>query len=341
MPTILTSVRINKEEDILSVHDLTMRIGNWARIPPVERIHFAAVIAQNSSADSSDQKEIIFSIEENENGQHVLKAVIRGNSDSKEKAIIQPITTGKLPPFEEIIKAVKEQSAENYRDMQQFTFALAHDLKNSLTKLKLALSLLKDEEIPPVIDNYIQIIHRAADRLETITMSLNKMIQLGDSSPDVVKKISPGTIWADVQEEFAESLVKKEAQIKADFSLLPELNYIEIHLKSIFSNLLSNSIKYSSPYRPIRLSISAYRQDGKAVFVFSDNGQGIDLAACGDKLFLPFTRFSVQPEGSGIGLYLVKNMVERNGGKIEVESVPGEGTSFRLLLHEYDLPVTE
>jgi len=145
--------------------------------------------------------------------------------------------------------------------MQQFTFALAHDLKNSLTKLKLALSLVADEEMPPVISNYFQIINRSAERLENIMVSLNKIIQLGDTSPDVVKVISPATVFAEVQEEFAEALNQKNAEIRIDFSELTQLNYIEVYLKSIFTNLVSNAIKYSSSHRPLRLCISARRNE--------------------------------------------------------------------------------
>ncbi|MEO5563138.1 MAG: HAMP domain-containing sensor histidine kinase, partial [Chitinophagaceae bacterium] len=208
------------------------------------------------------------------------------------------------------------------------------------TKLKLALSLVEDEEIPPVIYNYIQIIQRAAERLETIMLSLNKIIQLGDSSPDVVKRISPALVFTDVHEEFAETLAQKEALITTDFSAVTELNYIEVYLKSIFTNLLSNAIKYSSSHRALRLSVSAYRDNGKAAFIFSDNGQGINLDTVGNKLFQPFTRFSNSSDGSGIGLYLIKNIVERNGGKIDVESRPGEGTTFRFILEEYKLPAS-
>ncbi|MEO8406157.1 MAG: HAMP domain-containing sensor histidine kinase, partial [Chitinophagaceae bacterium] len=226
-----------------------------------------------------------------------------------------------------------------YQDMQQFTFALAHDLKNSLTKLKLSLTLLKEEEIPPSINNYIQIIHRSADRLETIMLSLNKIIEVGDSSPHVVKNISPALVFSDAYDEFSDTIEMNEAFVNTDFTGIGELNYIEVYLKSIFTNLLSNAIKYSSPERPLYLTILATQKEDKAIFTFTDNGQGIDLEKFGNKLFLPFTRFSSNTDGSGVGLYLIKNIAERNGGSIEVESTPGKGSSFTVTIREYKLPV--
>jgi two-component system CheB/CheR fusion protein len=67
-----------------------------------------------------------------------------------------------------------------------------------------------------------------------------------------------------------------------------------------------------------------------------DNGLGIDLQKYGNSLFEPFKRLTTQGEGSGLGLHLVKTMVEHNGGLIQVKSEPGIGTSFTLYLKEYE-----
>ena len=71
------------------------------------------------------------------------------------------------------------------------------------------------------------------------------------------------------------------------------------------------------------------------ILTFKDNGEGIDLEKFGSRLFTPFTRFNTEQEGKGIGLYIVKKMIEKNGGKIEVESEIGKGTTFIIYLREY------
>jgi signal transduction histidine kinase len=337
MATVLTRITVKTEEDLLRLHELCMKLGSWAGLPVPERIRFAAGIATQVNPCNNEVIQVGFSMEEKDN-RTCLSAEIQNQTRKTEKRILQSLGETQLPPVIDIVQDRKEDAEKGYKDMQQFTFALAHDLKNSLTKLKLSLSLLEDEEMTPVISNYFQIIHRSAERLETIMISLNKIIQLGDTSPDVVKQISPASVFAEVQEEFAESLIQKKAEIKVDFSGLPQINYIEVYLKSIFTNLISNAIKYSSAHRPLRLCVSACRQNGKAAFLFIDNGQGIDMKKVGNKLFQPFTRFSSSQEGSGIGLYLVKNIVERNGGQIFVESEPDNGTTFQLFLREYELP---
>jgi two-component system CheB/CheR fusion protein len=337
MATQLTRFTVKTEEEILRLHELCMQLGSWAGLPVPERIRFAAEIATHSYPRHSGVIQVCFSIEEKK-GQTSLVTEIQNHSRKTQKRFLQPLDPSKLPPVTEIVADTREKTGQDYKDMQQFTFALAHDLKNSLTKLKLALSLMEDEEMPPAINNYFQIINRSAERLETIMIGLNKIIQLGDTSPDVVKPVSPVSVFGEVQEEFSEVLQQAGAEIKTDFSELPQLNYIEVYLKSIFTNLVSNAIKYSSAHRPLRLCVSARRQNGRAAFSFADNGQGIDLKKVNDKLFQPFTRFSNSSEGSGIGLYLVKNIVERNGGQIIVESEPDNGTTFQIILQEYNLP---
>ena len=68
---------------------------------------------------------------------------------------------------------------------------------------------------------------------------------------------------------------------------------------------------------------------------FADNGLGIDLSRQGHKLFRPFSRLTTRGEGKGLGLYLIKNMVEKNGGKVMLHSTPGQGTTVTCYLVEY------
>jgi signal transduction histidine kinase len=72
------------------------------------------------------------------------------------------------------------------------------------------------------------------------------------------------------------------------------------------------------------------------LLTFSDSAAGMDLNLIKDRLFAPFTRFSDRAPGKGIGLYLVKSMVENNGGSVSVESTPGVGTSFTFTLIPYE-----
>ena len=189
MVTELTGLSVKTEEDILQLHKLCMDLGLWAGLPVSERIRFAAGIATHSNPYNSELIQVCFSIEE-KNDQACLIVKIQNHSRNIQERIVQPIPGLPDSLFEDFLYDNVVTTEKANKDIRQFNFALAPDLKNSLTKLKLALSLLGDEEMTPVIKNYFQIMNRSVERLENIMVSLNKIIQLGDTSPDVVKSDS-------------------------------------------------------------------------------------------------------------------------------------------------------
>jgi signal transduction histidine kinase len=78
------------------------------------------------------------------------------------------------------------------------------------------------------------------------------------------------------------------------------------------------------------VQIKTENKMGQTILHFSDNGMGIDLKKFGDKLFGLYHRFHSEIEGKGMGLYIIKSQVEAMGGRIELDSIPNQGTSFRI-----------
>src|SRR5690606_16633577 len=115
---------------------------------------------------------------------------------------------------------------------------------------------------------------------------------------------------------------------------IEEVFYSVSSLKEIFWNLISNAIKYANPMKAQTLTILSYREGGYNVIRFSDNGLGVDLSSKGSEMFELFKRYHKDLSGSGVGLYLVKQIVERNGGMIKVKSRIGEGTIFDIFLQK-------
>jgi signal transduction histidine kinase len=94
---------------------------------------------------------------------------------------------------------------------------------------------------------------------------------------------------------------------------------------------LSNAIKYRSPDRPPVIHLSAQKTEGYALIRVEDNGLGIDETQKA-KLFTMFKRFHNHVDGTGVGLYIVKRIVENAGGRIDVESQPNKGSVFSVYL---------
>ena len=100
---------------------------------------------------------------------------------------------------------------------------------------------------------------------------------------------------------------------------------------------MSNSLKYKDEKRKLKIRVATKTTSRKIVLTFSDNGVGMDMDKVKNRLFVPFNRFSGQVEGKGIGLYLIKSMIESNGGSVAVDSNVGSGTTFTFSLIPYKL----
>jgi signal transduction histidine kinase len=121
------------------------------------------------------------------------------------------------------------------------------------------------------------------------------------------------------------------AQLDVELADNAAVRFLEKNLRSLVYNLLSNALKYRDPSRPAHVRLRA-RPDGQFLrLTVQDNGLGIDPAGQ-RKLFGLFERLHNHVEGSGIGLFMVKKMVENAGGRIVVESEVGVGSTFTVLL---------
>jgi two-component system CheB/CheR fusion protein len=130
-----------------------------------------------------------------------------------------------------------------------------------------------------------------------------------------------------------EQLIEKEgAVINTDFSGSHIIYYSYQDLKSILANLVSNAIKYHAPGKNPEINIKTEKTPRGTLLSIEDNGIGIDLKANKEKLFGKYQRFTNSAEGTGLGLWIVKETVDKNGGALEVESQPGIGTTFKIYL---------
>jgi light-regulated signal transduction histidine kinase (bacteriophytochrome) len=104
-------------------------------------------------------------------------------------------------------------------------------------------------------------------------------------------------------------------------------------LHQVFMNLIGNALKYSSKVERPRIEIGTFQKDGRAGYFVRDNGAGFDMKYT-DKLFGAFQRLHKKEDfpGTGVGLFLVHNIITRHGGKVWAEAAPGEGATFFFTL---------
>jgi signal transduction histidine kinase len=112
------------------------------------------------------------------------------------------------------------------------------------------------------------------------------------------------------------------------------VHFVPSYLESILLNLLTNAIKYKSPERNPIIELSVERNLSFTVLAIKDNGLGIDLKKNKEKLFGMYKTFHNNSDARGFGLFITKNQIEAMGGKIEVESELGKGSTFKIYINE-------
>lgn len=233
------------------------------------------------------------------------------------------------------IKQLNLQLSENNERMKEFTYAISHDLKNPLSSLKIAVQQLSNQQLSNESSLYQGVITRSVNRLDKTIHSLIEILDIQNQDNRVIRELEFDNLFQDIRDEYKTLISETKAVIKINFTEAPRISYVEGYIVSLFHNMLSNSLKYRHPYKKPVISISSRQAQGGIELSFQDNGIGMDIKKIGTKLFTPFSRFTNQVEGKGIGLYLVKGMVESNGGNVAVESEVDKGTIFRFRLIPY------
>ncbi|WKN43863.1 chemotaxis protein CheB [Tunicatimonas pelagia] len=220
--------------------------------------------------------------------------------------------------------------ANEYLD--NFVFAAAHDLRAPVANLKSLSSLLesKNGQDKRVVNKIDQSVNRLEETLRGIIRILDVQ-QLGNEEysllqfADVLKQVSG---------EIKEEIDQYDATIEHSFAV-ETIQYVEFYLVSIVKNLLTNAIKSSVEGRPPRISFKTKERDQYICLEVQDNGKGLDMKRDGKHLFQPFKRINSSVDEVGVSLHIVKAIVEKNGGKIEVQSQPDNGTTFSIHLMPY------
>jgi signal transduction histidine kinase len=234
------------------------------------------------------------------------------------------------------IKDLNNQLYKNNKELEDFASTLSHDLRGPISNLKMLVSIIENSRSTEKRDEYIKEFKSQVERLDEMILGLAEVIDLKNTAKNIANSVLFEDILNVVLAELKKEIEDSQAHIEYDFYKRTSIKYYEVYLHSILINLVSNALKYKSTERIPVIRISSSTENDSVVLLVQDNGIGMDLVKMGNELFKPFRRFNSKTSGRGLGLHLIKGMVEKNGGLIEVSSEPDKGTSFRILLKEYD-----
>jgi signal transduction histidine kinase len=221
------------------------------------------------------------------------------------------------------------------KDLDTFVYTASHDLKAPILNIEGLLKALekqlgKETLQQTRVQQMYELLYHSVNRFKSTIGDLTEVARIGKESTEDVASVDIGDmlreVLADLEMQLREAGVRLEHNIEC-----PAIRFSRKNLKSILYNLLSNAVKYRSPDRRPLVRITCQMQEGYTLITVQDNGMGMDMRQK-DKIFALFKRLHAHVEGTGIGLYIVKKMIEQAGGRIEVESQVGVGSTFTVYL---------
>lgn len=322
----------------LQEHEFSNIPGQWTnRVHPDDRDKYVADVRAYINGESdfySNQHRVLC-----KDGTYkwVLDRgkIIEFDANSKPIRIIGTHTdiTDQKEQEQQLRETLEVISGQNNR-LLNFAYIVSHNLRTHASNFKMLMDVLTD---PVTNDTEKQ---ELSNHLAKVSEQLNETIANLNEVVSIQTNLNIQTAEVNLLNYFNRAIallandiktldVDIENLIPADCSLIHSPAYLE----SIIFNLISNAIKYRPANARPKITLS-YFKDGneRGGFIVADNGIGIDLQKHGSDLFGMYKTFNGNRDAKGMGLFITKNQIEALGGKIEVESQLGKGTTFKVYL---------
>jgi two-component system, sensor histidine kinase and response regulator len=337
-----------KEELALILLDVQMPVMNGYEVAQYLRSNFM-----------TRDIPIIFVTAIDEKTTHIIEGFEAGGVDFLFKPLHSVITRAKVSAFisfyrqkkalekahEDMIalnrqleERVSERTEELLRinnDLDNFIYTASHDLKAPISNIEGLMNLFYKALSPEskTSSDFVRLqgmINESIDRFKNTLQDLTEVAKVQEEA--IVKDtLLFSELVEEVKQNIKEEIEESKALITEDFSKAPKIVFSRKNLRSILYNLISNAIKYRSSQRLPKVSITTSRVGSYILLQVRDNGLGI-AKKDQHKVFGMFKRLHTHVEGTGVGMAIVKRIVENSGGKIEIDSEAGKGSCFKIWL---------
>lgn len=268
------------------------------------------------------------------------------NEEGQTKGILAFLvdTTERVRARQQVEATNRELATINARltrtnvDLDTFVYSASHDLRAPISNIEGLLLALR-QELPveawqaELVPRLLELMDGAVARFQQTLGYLTDVTQLQpDASDPATELVELADLVEAVRLDILPELSAARATLTVDLNECPRLWASPRLLRSVFYNFLSNAVKYRAPGQPPQIHVRCHRtKPGYLTLEVQDNGLGLTQEQQG-ALFQLFKRLHSHVSGSGVGLYMVKKMVDNAGGVLTVESQPGVGSTFAVTL---------
>lgn len=226
--------------------------------------------------------------------------------------------------------------------LDNLVYTTSHDLKTPVVNFVGLLRMMKVMRGRPgseeELDNIVQKLEFSADRMIRTIDDMVVVSRLEHEEAEDAELLSIKQTAEEVVVQLNDLVEEKGGEVSIFDEAAPQVFFSKTNLQALFQNLLSNAFQYAHPDRRPQITVSSKVKGEQLAIEVEDNGIGIDLQANEGKLFNMFTRLHSHSAGSGIGLYIVKKIMDSIGGEVQVKSQLNVGTTFILLFPQNHLP---
>jgi len=232
--------------------------------------------------------------------------------------------------LEEKQNMIMGQLAIQNTQLIDFCNVVSHNLRGPLINMAMLTEFIQEAEDAEEQKLLVSKLEPVIENLKNTFNELIESIQIRQDINIKSDKLNFNTCLQEALDGLFDEVTKTSANISVDFEEAPAVTYPHKYLASIFYNLISNAIKYHSPDRQLSLNLASKVKDGNIVLTVKDNGLGIDLLKHKDNIFKIGKVFHRHPNAKGLGLFMTKTQVEAMGGRIWVDSLPNQGSTFSI-----------
>jgi signal transduction histidine kinase len=265
-----------------------------------------------------------------ENDVRLLETIAANFAIAIENARLQESIQHELIIQEKLVQQLEKKNEE----LERFTYTASHDLKAPLITIRGYLGYIEKDAKSGNYQRLLKDTQRIGEATEKMHRLLSELLELSRISRIINK--AEETLFADIVKDALERVENQIQERKVKIKVADELESVVVdkeRMIEVVQNLVDNAIKFMGGQKNPKIEIGLEKREGTNVYFVKDNGMGI-RKEFQEKIFGLFDKLDGDSEGTGIGLALVKRIIEVHGGKIWVESEEGKGATFYFTLPE-------